>query len=774
MLAHGALATGALANGAPILKSLGKNSEEALIERQRLLAKLRGLLAEGRSAAAYKGLAGEAANCLSHPHGQVRATACSVLAEMGEAGAPYVAELLKRFDIQERDPEVQKQAMRALGACGGDLTSLQEVTALLEVEVKKPEMQVATLRAMAELGLAESFSETIVTFAKGPRTHVRMAALTALGTLGAEAAAHVDLIAGRVAEPVMRTEALQILGRLGEPAAKYLPQVADCLRDSDPSSREAAAEALKSLGRFAGAEHEKTVQKVLKLLDLPDDGAKAAGITALGCLGAQLAGGYAHRIAGILTCVAPEPVVARVEKEERLPPPYSPFELRCLAKCAKYGVSQTAEQQPAPLEPPRPAARPPPALPSFLRKPNCAAALALARLGKQGQSYIGTIAKMAAAADVELRLACVKALGEMDGRGQVQAEMILNRFVDKEPAVRAAALAALSRLASRGVELDELVVKKMNSMLVDPDDGVRCAAALAVVEVGGPYAFLGSSKVLPLLKRPQEEAVVVGLKVLGTLGSRGAVVICLTVSGIDYTFLRSSKDMTKAFGDAVKEVISAEAQGADVCSESSSAGASSVNVKAVIVQPSTDAASALEGKLDAARLGEALDRKIGSVDSIARAIIREQLRVGDVTIACQPAVHAEAVGGLMEDPRPSVRAASLRSLGAMGGGSPQVAGGLAGRASGRLQDGVCEVRAAAAFALARMGQAGPAHAPEVARLLKDPLPEVGRAACEALGRMGASEKLPSDVLNSLEAATKDSTFRSVTAAAAEAMKLVKR
>jgi HEAT repeat protein len=48
------------------------------------------------------------------------------------------------------------------------------------------------------------------------------------------------------------------------------------------------------------------------------------------------------------------------------------------------------------------------------------------------------------------------------------------------------------------------------------------------------------------------------------------------------------------------------------------------------------------------------------------------------------------------------------------------------------------VLGSAAEALGQMGETGAKFAPEVAALLKDPDPSVGRSAAQALGKMGNS------------------------------------
>jgi len=318
--------------------------------------------------------------------------------------------------------------------------------------------------------------------------------------------------------------------------------------------------------------------------------------------------------------------------------------------------------------------------------------------------------------------------------------------------VRASALATLGALGQRGMDVEEALGKKMIDLLADSDANVSCAAALSLADVGGAQAVLGSAKVMQLLRKQQEAPVLVALQALSTLATQGAVIITLTVYGIDYSFMRSFKPMLHAFQKCIEEVISFEADGAKVLVECSSAGSTSANVKAVVMQANAEAALSLQSTMDGQRLGETLGRTVVSVDDISRVVVGEQLRADDVVIACQAAAHVQPVAKLLEDPNPAIRRACLECLGTMARGSPQAVVGIAGRASARLEDEESAVRAAAALALAGMGEEGAAEAANIARLLQDAFWGVRQAAFESLGRMArAGHSLPSGVKASLEA-----------------------
>merc|ERR1719264_677078 len=56
--------------------------------------------------------------------------------------------------------------------------------------------------------------------------------------------------------------------------------------------------------------------------------------------------------------------------------------------------------------------------PAKLRKPNCAAALALPKIGEKGAQCAFLVAKLTADRDPELRMASLQSLGEMGAKGQ--------------------------------------------------------------------------------------------------------------------------------------------------------------------------------------------------------------------------------------------------------------------------------------------------------------------------------------------------------------------
>jgi len=541
-----------------------------------------------------------------------------------------------------------------------------------------------------------------------------------------------------------------------------------CLEDSDEEVRAAAAEALQGLAPHAGPGQAQAVEAAAGLLDRQHPPFQAAGITALGLFGDELAGQYVERIAGMLGHSPPAEKAPRPAKKE-VQVPYSDFDYFMLAvfgppkplKPAKVIQEEPPEQPPAP--PPRPA------LSAVLRKPSCAAAMALARLGKTGRNYAGHVARLTASEDAEVRAACMEALGEMGEKGETLMGYVVKGLQDPDPGVGLTALAVLGQMGQRGMLVEEAHVRTVAGALKRGEPELRCAAALALGHIGGPAASVNSSGVARMLRSGSEEEAATAAKALGMLAAKGGVILSLSVVGLDYAFMRSIKPLLADFTGCIEEEIASAAKGAKVHVEVTRGGSSSASVQAALTPASGASAFALQASINTADLEASLAKRVNAVDDIARVFTSGQpARVEDVSVACQATTHAAAVAALLQDDRTVVRHEAVVALGPMGGGA---GGEFAGETAGLLQDPECAVRASAAVALGDMGKAGAAHATAIAELLGDALPAVRRAACEALGKLKAGgEQLPAAVSTRLQGAASGDDFGEVREAATQALK----
>jgi HEAT repeat protein len=150
-----------------------------------------------------------------------------------------------------------------------------------------------------------------------------------------------------------------------------------------------------------------------------------------------------------------------------------------------------------------------------------AIAVAVSRLDLSALS--GLIEPLANSPDRESKLALVRTLRRSRA---VEAIPVLRRLLgDQVPAVRAAALEALERVARSGPER-EAAVTAVGHALQDPDDAVRAAAIDACGRIDGPHG----PALLSLLDDPvslirERAALAVGLRGLPE-GEAGLVAVC--------------------------------------------------------------------------------------------------------------------------------------------------------------------------------------------------------------------------------------------------------
>jgi len=152
-------------------------------------------------------------------------------------------------------------------------------------------------------------------------------------------------------------------------------------------------------------------------------------------------------------------------------------------------------------------------------KPNCAAAAALGRLGKAGKDLAGSVAKISIFLDIDLRCACMEALGNMGEK----IEVLLENLGDFDKRVRVCCLDAFVVISKNGVTIGKTSITRMSQCLADPEPAVREHAALALSAISGvPIAdFAGAINVV--LDDISSEVVVAALKLIASLGKQAAL-----------------------------------------------------------------------------------------------------------------------------------------------------------------------------------------------------------------------------------------------------------
>ena len=222
---------------------------------------------------------------------------------LSRIGAPSVDSLIGVLQEKGTEPEMRASAAYALGVIG-DKRAISSLTLLLRDERYFVRQQAA--RALSQMGeaaldqlfemadsstastrevaieaLGSSGSSTraidrVVGALADSNPNVRAAAVRALGESGSERAVAPLLTLMRDESSTMRSQASVSLARLGPVA---LPKLVAALRDSRPSTRQLAAEALGDIGS------REAVAPLVRLIETDTSGARLEAIAALGKIG---------------------------------------------------------------------------------------------------------------------------------------------------------------------------------------------------------------------------------------------------------------------------------------------------------------------------------------------------------------------------------------------------------------------------------------------------------------------------------------------------------
>lgn len=217
-------------------------------------------------------------------------------------GTPAVDSLISVLQEKGTAPEMRASAAYALGVIG-DKRAIKSLTSLLRDERYFVRLQAA--RALSQMGeaaldqlLEMSNSSTpatreaaiealgsgassraldrVIDALSDPNSNVRAAAVRALGESSNERAVAPLMTLMRDESSTLRAQASVSLARLGLVA---LPKLIAALRDSRPSARQLAAEALGEIGS------REAVAPLVELIETDTSGARLEAITALGKIG---------------------------------------------------------------------------------------------------------------------------------------------------------------------------------------------------------------------------------------------------------------------------------------------------------------------------------------------------------------------------------------------------------------------------------------------------------------------------------------------------------
>jgi len=399
----------------------------------------------GESEAVQLGLGAEVGQLLSAYHPEVRAAACRALAQLGEAGAAQI-HLVAKLLTSSDDVKVKIAAMRVIGCFAGEGAHYAKLVEpnLDDKEVTLRENACICLGMLRQPGAAA----LVAAHLDDPEDVVVCAALAGLGHLSEQVDAQdVAAIGAKLDSQnvLVCLNAAKALRSMGSHAEKYLAKVVPLLASSEQLAREAALSVFESHGARAASE----VSSIAEILSHQNGGARAVAALSLGAIGAD-AGQKAEAVAALLS-----------DEEE-----------------CDEGASLT-------LACVRPRIAP------ELRKPACAAALALPRMGKKAVApFVRPLAGLLLHQHYECRVSAIKALSSLGSLAMPHGRDLLAALEDKVPFVVTEACAAVGRLAKNGDLGGNMryFAGEVAPQLTNRYPTVRCAAAEALGAMGAEGA----------------------------------------------------------------------------------------------------------------------------------------------------------------------------------------------------------------------------------------------------------------------------------------------
>eukprot|EP00420_Gonyaulax_spinifera_P031011 CAMPEP_0197882400 /NCGR_PEP_ID=MMETSP1439-20131203/9563_1 /TAXON_ID=66791 /ORGANISM="Gonyaulax spinifera, Strain CCMP409" /LENGTH=555 /DNA_ID=CAMNT_0043502055 /DNA_START=90 /DNA_END=1757 /DNA_ORIENTATION=- len=507
--------------------TMGK-SKQQLVESLQVIGK------KGEMSALYGNYAGDVAQQVRGSSPEVIAAACEALGYMGQAAEPYAADIA--LQLEHSNGEVRAAAGNALGMLGSPVAQCIDTLVKIMNEDKDEAAKCAAIGALGQSGMEEQ-AAPIAGYLKHPSAVVVAAAVQALGELGPAGEAQAGEIAKQLGDARIRYAAICALSTLGDGVCeKYLDDIIDkALTDKDCQTRTVAADII---GRIADAVQKSKgpMPKLVALLKHEDVGVKCAAAMALGSMGDKAAD----------QAVAIKELLA--DKTEDTSELYLTI----------GGGSMRA--------------------PPSSRRPQCAALVALGMMGAGAQAE--AVADCLSDDQWEVKMCALECLAQMGDAGRehsskvtacleddvfvvrtkaceclgaLKAEDGLHNvpelFEDKAPAVRQAALLALSEVPDVAQGYSNEVFKLMGDTVVsvqaaaitclgsmgetgqsyasiiatklyEEDPGVRAAACEALGKLGD-YGAAFAEEVAASLQDGDPEVRMKAVKALGMMGSDG-------------------------------------------------------------------------------------------------------------------------------------------------------------------------------------------------------------------------------------------------------------
>ena len=213
---------------------------------------------------------------LKHPSPAVRAAAAGTLGSMGRDAADAVNPIFVL--TEDANSEVQAAALRALVALRADSSRIKP---LLQTALASPNADVRKAAAAGTAafgGAAQLGVNGLLDLLDDEDAAGRVAAVQALGQLGAQAAPAVEALAAKLKDPALQSPATEALGKIGPAAAPAVPRLLEAAQSAD--QRASVLPTLTAIGKGATA----ALPKLYEWLNDPANDVRASAATALAAI----------------------------------------------------------------------------------------------------------------------------------------------------------------------------------------------------------------------------------------------------------------------------------------------------------------------------------------------------------------------------------------------------------------------------------------------------------------------------------------------------------
>jgi HEAT repeat protein len=399
------------------------------------VAALRELGSLGEAGALELDAARRCVELFGDPEHSVQEAAVLALSSMGAMANPYIDEVVNM--VSSPDKEVKQAAIQALGYIGGE-----DQAKIVESFLDDQDLDLV-VDACTSLGwmCSASSQQRLMSKLKDSDSSVVAAASASLCHLGcADNATVIQSLKGDVKVKLAVVTALSTIAAKGGQVAvqdELIKPLADLVGDETSQVRIAAANIIGTIGDKAASQ----AQDLGKLLSSKEIGVRACAAAALAGIG-EAASSQADLLKGLL------------EDEE---------EDKSALLLSIAGVQ--------------------PKVASYLRKPACAAALAIAAMGSKGRALAPAVARALKSKDFEIRIACLKALGSMGEDGAKFIDDAMKLVEDPAPLVTATACLAIGSMADNSTATSA-AAEKIAECLKDKLPIVRAAACQALAKMG--------------------------------------------------------------------------------------------------------------------------------------------------------------------------------------------------------------------------------------------------------------------------------------------------